>query len=386
MIEITAKDKCSGCHACANACPKNCIRMLSDEEGFQYPQVDKDICINCGLCEKVCPIIHKWKPDESSSTAAMAVINQNEEIRLKSSSGGVFTLIAEEVINQGGVVYGAAFAEDFRSVQHICVDNSSDLEKLRGSKYVQSKITDTYKQAEEFLKQGRIVLFSGTPCQIGGLYSYLGSEYENLLTQDIICHGVPSPLVWEKYTEYRTKIDGSEVHKISFRNKNTGWKNFSMQFEYQNNTGYIMSLSQDPFMKAFLNNLCLRPSCYNCNFKTKIRQSDFTLADLWGAEHIFPNMNDDKGISLVLVNSEKGMDVFKRIRHFVKSECVDLDLALKYNSSMTASVQLPSARAKFMSAVQTANFDKLEKDFLRVSTLCRLKRKIKTVVHRPVKK
>lgn len=260
MIIIDDKTNCSGCHACANACPKNCISMVSDEEGFWYPQVNKEKCIDCGLCEKVCPIIHKWQPDDSRKTTAIAAINLNEEIRLESSSGGIFTLKAEKIIDQGGVVFGAAFSDDFKSVRHICVDNKADLEKLRGSKYVQSKISDTYKHAKEYLDSGRKVLFSGTPCQIGGLYSYLRKPYENLLTQDIICHGVPSPMVWEKYVEKCERKAASEMQRVFFRHKKYGWKSYSMAMEFTNHTKYIRTLLEDPYMRLFLSNSCLRPS------------------------------------------------------------------------------------------------------------------------------
>ena len=239
MIKVEEKSRCSGCHACSNACPKNCIQMTSDEEGFWYPQVDKEKCINCGLCEKVCPIIHKWQPDDSRTTTAMAAINLNEEIRLKSSSGGIFTLIAEEIIKQGGVVFGAALTDDFRSVHHIYVDNTDDLEKLRGSKYVQSKIGDTYKQAKDYLDSGRKVLFTGTPCQIGGLYSYLRTPYENLFTQDIICHGVPSPMVWEKYIEGHERKASSKTNIVTFRNKANGWKAYSVFIGFDNYKEYL---------------------------------------------------------------------------------------------------------------------------------------------------
>ena len=279
MIIIDDKTKCSGCHACANACPKNCISMVSDEEGFWYPQVNKEKCIDCGLCEKVCPIIHKWQSDDSLTTTAMAAINLNEEIRLKSSSGGIFTLIAEKIIDQGGVVFGAAFSDDFKSVQHICVDNIADLDKLRGSKYVQSKIGDTYKQAKEYLDSGRKVLFSGTPCQIGGLYSYLRKPYENLLTQDIICHGVPSPMVWEKYVEEHERKISSKANKVTFRNKKNGWKAYSVFIGFENRKQYLKEHSADMYIKAFLSDICLRPSCFDCQFKGIKRHADITLTD-----------------------------------------------------------------------------------------------------------
>ena len=357
MNKVEEKSRCSGCHACANACPKNCIQMISDEEGFRYPQVDKEKCINCGLCEKVCPIIHKWQPDDSRTTTAMAAINLNEEIRLKSSSGGIFTLIAEEIINQGGVVFGAAFADDFRSVHHICVDNTDDLEKLRGSKYVQSKIGDTYKQAKDFLDSGRKVLFTGTPCQIGGLYSYLRKPYENLFTQDIICHGVPSPMVWEKYVDEREKKAASKTQRMFFRHKKYGWKTFAVLFEFSNNTAYIKNLREDSFMRAFLTNTCLRPSCYDCSFKTVKRQADITLADFWGIQNVLPEMDDDKGTSLVLVHSDKGQQMLKILSDRMNCKPVDCDVVEKYNSAGIKSCQKNSNRDSFISEIVSADFE-----------------------------
>lgn len=282
MIEIIQKEKCSGCHGCVNACPKHCITMHPDTEGFWYPQINKEQCIACGLCEKVCPIIRKNESDDHFTTKAMAAINQDEEIRLKSSSGGVFTLIAEEIIKQGGAVFGAAFSEDFKSVHHICVDTVEGLDKLRGSKYVQSRIGDTYKQAKAFLEEGKKVLFTGTPCQISGLYAYLAKPYENLYTQDLICHGTPSPMVWKKYVEYREQKAASKTQRMFFRHKQYGWKTYAVLFEFANNTAYGKTLHEDAFMKVFLSNICLRPSCYACSFKTLHRESDLTLADFWG--------------------------------------------------------------------------------------------------------
>ena len=337
MLEIDNKSLCSGCHACANACPQNCIQMISYEEGFWYPQVDKDNCIECGLCEKVCPILHKWQSDENRLTTAMAAINLNEEIRLKSSSGGIFTLIAEEIINQGGVVFGAAFANDFRSVHHIFVDNTKDLEKLRGSKYVQSKIGDTYKQAKDFLDGGRMVLFTGTPCQIGGLYSYLRKPYENLFTQDIICHGVPSPMVWKKYVDEREKKAASTTQRMFFRHKKYGWKTFAVLFEFLNSTVYMKNLHDDSFMRAFLSNLCLRPSCYNCSFKSIKRQADITLADFWGVQNELPEMDDDKGTSLVLVHSVKGEKQLAALAGIAKTQICDFSVIEKNNSAAVKS-------------------------------------------------
>lgn len=365
MIEIKDKSNCSGCHACANACLKNCIDLISDEEGFWYPQVDKGKCIDCGLCKKVCPIIHKWQPDESRTTKAIAAINMNEDIRLKSSSGGVFTLIAEEIINQGGVVFGAAFADDFRSVHHICVDNTDDLNKLRGSKYVQSKIGDSYKQAKDYLDSGRTVLFTGTPCQIGGLYSYLRKQYDNLLTQDIICHGVPSPMVWEKYVDEREQKAASTTQRMIFRYKKYGWKSFAVLFEFSNNTAYVKNHREDSFMKAFLLNSSLRPSCYACSFKGIKRQADVTLVDFWGVHNVAPNMDDDKGTSLILIHSIKGKKLFDNISDKIRSLEVDTEVITRFNPAIIKSVLANKKRSAFFKAIQRA--DCFEKAVKKVS-------------------
>ena len=357
MIKIASKEKCSGCHACANSCPKNCIQMISDEEGFWYPQVNKEKCIDCGLCEKVCPIMHKWEPNENSKTTAMAAINLNDEVRLKSSSGGIFTLIAEEIINQGGVVFGACFADDFKSVHHICVDNIDDLEKLRGSKYVQSKIGDTYKLAKDFLDSGRKVLFTGTPCQIGGLYSYLRKPYDSLCTQDIICHGVPSPMVWEKYVEEREKKAVSTTQRMFFRHKKYGWKTYSVLFEFSNNTEYVKKYHEDLFMKAFLNDLCLRPSCYYCSFKSLKRQADITLADFWGIQNVLSEMDDDKGTSLIIIHSDTGQMLFDSICYGIKSENVNVSIVEKYNPAIINSCGMNNKRSSFIAEIQNGDFD-----------------------------
>ena len=359
MIDISSKDQCSGCHACSNVCPKDCIQMLSDSEGFWYPQINKDKCIDCGLCEKACPIIHRWQPDESRTTTALAAMNKNETIRLRSSSGGIFSLLAEYIIAQGGIVFGAVFSDDFRSVHHICVDNTSDLDKLRGSKYVQSKIGDTYKQAKEYLDSGRKVLFTGTPCQIGGLYSFLRKEYDNLYTQDIICHGVPSPMVWEKYLAERERKAASKTQRIFFRHKKYGWRTYAVLFEFSNNTAYVKSLQEDSFMRAFLSNSCLRPSCYNCSFKTAKRKADITLADFWGVQYVMSDMDDNKGTSLVLVHSDKGKGLISSIRENIVFKETNIDTAIKYNPALIHSAKVGSKRDDYMHEINVGYVDEL---------------------------
>ena len=329
MIYIKDKKECCGCSACVQKCPKQCISLQEDNEGFLYPIVDKETCINCGLCEKVCPVLHQNQPRKTLK--AYAAINKNEEIRLQSSSGGVFTLLAEKIINEGGVVFGARFDDNWE-VKHDYTDTIEGLAAFRGSKYVQSRIEDNFQKAENFLKEGHKVLFSGTPCQIAGLKRYLRKEYENLLTIDIICHGVPSPKVWNMYLKetcfklLKNKPNETEksvsqmdetykscIEAISFRSKITGWKKYSFMLQLKtpddNNENAVVfaePFAENIFMRAFLSDIILRPSCYECPAKQGKSHSDITIADFWGIDKIDPAFDDDKGCSAILLNTEKG--------------------------------------------------------------------------------
>ena len=367
MIQITKKQNCSGCHACVAVCPKGCISMQRDKEGFLYPIADKSSCINCGLCEKACQSINPIK--SKAIPKAYAAYNKNEDVRMKSSSGGTFTLIAEYIINKGGAVFGAAFDEEL-NVHHVCVERKEDLYRLRGSKYLQSTIGETYKTAKQVLNQGRYVLFTGTPCQIDGLLHYLNKKYDKLYTQDIICHGVPSPMVWQKYLKYQGSVYGGEVDRKSlpaFRRKDEGWKRYSVSYRFADDTEYRQTLDKDLFMNAFLSNICLRPSCYNCHSKSLNRNSDITLADFWGIENELPEMFDDKGTSLVLVNSDKGLRLFNDISENMKYREIEVNRAVKYNPSVRSSVKKPANRKRFMRKVNDRNFKEMVEKYKRLS-------------------
>ena len=379
MIKITQTTMCSGCSSCAQICPKNCITMMPDTEGFSYPKIDESKCVNCGLCEKACPILSKNELNQYN-TVAYAAVNNDEKIRLLSSSGGVFTAIASSIVSRGGVVFGAAFDADF-NVVHRCVDRVKDIQLLRGSKYVQSKIGDTYRQAKEYLQNGRIVYFSGTPCQVAGLYKYLGRVYDNLITQDVVCHGVPSPLVWQKYLSSRKNFSIENLISVSFRDKRHSWEKYQISIESDGDR-IETEHSQDPYMKAFLYNLCLRPSCYDCAFKGVERKSDLTLADYWGIQNIHPELDDDKGVSLVLVNSSKGREMLESVIETIFIKPTDLGTAIKYNSAAVVSVKLPKTREKFMRDIQKQSFDRVVNRYAKDTLICQMRRFLAKIYHK----
>ena len=352
---LVTKNQCCGCSACQDVCPKNAITMVEDKEGLLYPVIDENKCIDCGMCCNVCPSINV--KTKESLLKAYAAYNKNEKIRLKSSSGGIFTLIAEDILKKNGTVYGAAFDENFE-VKHIRITNITELEKLRGSKYVQSNCNGIYSKCKRDLDSGMNVLFSGTPCQIEALKCYLKKSYDNLFCIDIICHGVPSRLVWRKYLQYRVNFAKSKIEQIAFRLKNEGWKQYAVQFVFANGTAYCQNLHKDIFMRGFLKNLYLRPSCYACKFKTKERISDITVADFWGINNIYPDIDDDKGISLVIVHSIKGSNLFEKLKTNMFCIEVNIDNAIKYNKSMIISVKNNIERNKFFS--ELLNYDYIE--------------------------
>ncbi len=381
MITITNKENCMGCYACATICPRTCISMENDNEGFWYPIVDHDRCIECGMCVKVCPImqIPNKEREQGTKPLAYAAYNKDDTIRLGSSSGGLFTLIAEDVLRAGGVVFGACFDDQF-NVIHDYVEKVNELSKFQGSKYVQSKIGGNYEQVREFLQHGRLVLFTGTPCQISGLKHYLGKDYENLFCQDIVCHGVPSLKVWQKYVLYRENRADAPARRIAFRRKDRGWKRYSVSFLFNNDTEYLQILHQDLYMQGFLKNICLRPSCHACQFKTVNRESDITLADFWGIQNVLPEMDDDKGTSFVIIHSEKGKRLFERIQRFVVYCEVDVWQGIQHNLAMIKSVKRHPCRDDFFEQLDHERIDKLIRRLCRDKLPVRIKRKMKAGV------
>lgn len=386
MINIEKKENCSGCHACYNICPNGAIKMMVDEKGFKYPTIDREKCIDCGLCEKVCPIINKQ--NKENSPKVIACYNKDEEIRMKSSSGGIFSLIAEEIINRGGVVCGAAFDEDF-NLSHQFVEDAEQLDRLRTSKYLQSSIDDTYEKTKEYLLDDRYVLFTGTPCQIQGLLTYLGKDYDRLYTQDIVCHGVPSPMIWKKYMEYRKHIDNKVPKAINFRDKKQeGWHLFSLSFNY-GDSEYAKNQKEDYYMKVFLKDVCLRDSCYQCCFRDKNRMSDITLADFWKTEEMAPELDDNKGTSLVLINSEKGNELYELIKKKIIYKEISIENAMISNPAIIRSPKKHNKkREKFFKEINNGeiDFERLAKKYAKKTSVIRKNiRRIKKVIKKIIR-
>lgn len=363
MIKITDKSKCSGCHACASICAKKAITMTADSDGFLYPQVDMEKCVDCGLCEKVCPICNPMPENKSLYSDAYAAYMNDDSVRLTSSSGGVFTAVAEHILSNDGVVFGAALSDNCRSVKHIAVTDVSGLSKLRGSKYTQSTVSDAYISAKKYLDDGRTVLFTGTPCQTTGLLAYLRLAYDNLYTQDIVCHGVPSPLVWNRYVGFREEVAGSKACDTSFRDKTHGWKYYSMSMRFSDGSSYCETLRKDTYLKGFLADIYIRNSCYSCHFRGSGRHSDITLADYWGISASAPDMDDDKGTSLVMINSAKGRKLFDSVSDRLVVRKSDIATAAKGNPAIFKSPTIQKNRSKFYS-----QFGKTE--MLRLITDC----------------
>lgn len=356
MIQIEDKSSCCGCSACYAICPKQCISLSADKEGFLYPVVNAEVCINCGLCEKVCPVLHPKKKE--SQPDVFAAINTDEKIRQQSSSGGIFTLIAEKVIDEGGVVFGARFNQNWEVV-HDYTETKEGLSCFRGSKYVQSNLGNSFNQAKSFLDTGRKVMFTGTPCQIAGLKNFLRKSYDNLLAVDVVCHGVPSPVVWKEYLNQSVKNIYKKqplskgtlklkdvIQNISFRSKENGWKNYHVAIEYKNRERESVPFYQNVYMNAFLSDFSLRSSCFACPAKLDNMQGDITLADCWGIDELMPEIDDDKGCGLMLIHNPAIWKQYDEVSSIVKYP-LSLSDVVKYNPMITRSVNSPVNRTLF---------------------------------------
>lgn len=348
-LKIASDEKCTGCGACVNKCPVNALFMKENEEGFLVPVVDEEKCIHCGICSKVCPVDGASAGNiHTAGSPECYAIMAEDDIRDKSSSGGLFTLLAKFIIERGGSVCGAAFNPDW-SVSHIIIDNVDDLDKLRGSKYVQSNINTCYQKIKLLLEDDRYILFSGCPCQVAGLYAYLGKDYKKLLTMDILCHGAPSPGVWIKYLNENFKSE--KIISVNFRDKkNIGWSCSKVTVKTDKKE-YV----SDDYTKAFHKSIINRKSCSDCNFSAYPRPADITGGDFWGISDYSESMNDKKGTSLVLLNSSKGNEVFSNLNGIKNLERIYLSKDYN-NGCLVHNVKESYARTKFFELNKTMSY------------------------------
>lgn len=377
-IKIDDKRKCCGCGACVNVCPINCIKMEYDEEGFLYPVVDNEKCVNCGKCKKVCMYLNENAVNESVS--AYAAYNLDNAERETSSSGGVFVAVAQTVLSEGGVVYGTVFDCE-NGAKHIRVDDFVELEKIKGSKYLQSDTTDCFRRVKEDLCAGKKVLFSGTPCQIKGLKKYLSSvDISELICVDIVCHGVPSKIMFDSYKQYLESKYKNKISEIYFRNKDKGWKNYSIKIVLENGKEVVIKTSENFYMKAYLSNIFLRQSCYECISNNYHNESDITIGDYWGAERLHSDIDDDKGLSAVIVRTEKGKEYLGKAAEKLFIRETDYHDIIKNNPNVENSCRQSGDRKKFLTDMKVTDFDRLVKVNFGVSLFTRIKRKLKAII------
>lgn len=329
MIEINKKQNCCGCTACVAICPKDCIEMKEDKEGFLYPVIYKNKCINCGACERVCPILNVRR-EEPFEQVAYIVQNKDKKVLRESTAGGAFTAIAKYVLQCGGVVFGVELGQDLVA-RHVYIECESELSRFRNSKYVQSSVGGgTLRSVKFFLEQGKVVCFSGTPCQIAGLKSYLRKDYENLIAVDVVCRAVPSPLIFRKYVEYQENRMQETITSVRFRDKYYGYKYSTMNVITNRNQGnYHNGVESDPWLRAFFSNICDRPSCHQCEFRSRYHASDFTIWDCFHVGRFSKELDNDEGATRMLVHSYKGREIFESISQELKYIKISPDSAMK---------------------------------------------------------
>lgn len=364
MEKVLEREICSGCTACANICPKEAITMKKGIDGFKHPVINQEKCINCGLCKKTCPVLNT--KNNNSINKCYAAYCNDDEYTNNSSSGGLFSLIANYVLEENGIIIGAAFIEN-NKLNHIAISKKEELKKLKGSKYLQSDLKNIFKYIKENIKSTKI-LFVGTPCQVAGLKSFLNKDYENLITIDLFCHGVPSPKLFEKYVDYLEKKYNDKLIFYNFRDKSTGWDTYSNTAAFKN-TNMTELRTKNNYMELFLSDNALRESCYNCNFKLGNKYSDITLGDFWGIKEVYPEIYNKKGVSAVIINTEKGQELFAKVSNKLTYKECSLGDIVERNPSLIKSAKLSNKRKSLFNDLDNIPFDKLTRIYRKRTPL-----------------
>lgn len=379
MIEVKNKKDCCGCSACAQACAKGCIMMVEDEEGFLYPNIDKDSCVECGLCEKVCPVLNV-KPEEKKEQKAFVVQNRDLEVLRQSTSGGAFTAIAQWILSEGGIVCGAAYDGDL-TVKHVFVENVESLKKFRNSKYVQSQIGDTFKKTKEYLQSGKKVLYSGTPCQLEGLLTYLRKPYENLWTVDVVCHACPSPLMFRKYKEWQ-KAKGDDIENIAFRDKHYGYKYSTMSVFRKTSKNYHEGIDTDPYLRAFFQHISVRPSCFACAFKKQYRLTDFTIWDCFDVDRFCKEMDNDRGVTKIMCHTKRAQMAMPNLEKYLKVCEITPEDAVEGEKEIFQSASTCDKRDEFFHDLNTMPVEECFNKYFPLSIRHRLEKQIRLWTNR----
>lgn len=371
------KKTCIGCGLCADVCPKKCITMQVDNEGFLQPVIDKTECINCGLCDKKCPVIQPR--NEIKPITAYAVKDKDEESRMKSASGGASAVFAKYVLKNGGAYSAVKLDGDFAAVHDIC-ENTEKIDLFRDSKYIQSDMTGIYKKISDELSKGKKVFATGTPCQVAALRSKFGCENENLILCDLVCQGVPSPLVLKKYVEYAEYAAGKKMTGFYFRDKTNGWQKSNTKMVFADGSEKIVARSESEFFDIFANNISMRECCFKCNFREFNIYSDITIGDYWGIDKKYPEFNDDKGCSLVMINTVRGKKFFDEVCENTDYIETGVDFAVETHPKLLKSVAPNLLRenffAKFNKDISPKEFKKIVEEFTGSGIINRVKRKI----------
>lgn len=385
MSRLCPKHECCGCSACVSVCPRSCISMVADSEGFFYPSVNASECINCHLCTNVCPALAQLTDIKPQGVFASHNIDNN--IVKISSSGGVFSVLAKHVISKKGMVYGAEY-DEMMNVVFSTADTEEKTNKIRGSKYVQARINDCFKDVRLKLQQDVDVLFTGTPCQVAGLKSFLRKPYENLFTMEVVCHGVPSEKVWQKHLQVikAKHLDNRNVKNVVFRYKEEDWRSYKICYSTQDGASYLTVRGDDAYFRGFVRCLYTRPSCEMCLYKNGASGADLTVGDLWGVERILKDGGNSLGESLVIANTEKGMKLLRQNAELLSMKAIDLADAKPYNEGLLEHALPHRNRNSFFQMIDaTEDIDALIDGMLKPNVSERLKEekiKIMTLVDR----
>jgi len=378
VINVDDKVNCCGCEACFNVCPSKCITMENDEEGFLYPKVNNSLCTGCGLCENVCPIINYVQHGENNKQEGYILQHKNDEICKQSTSGGAFTGIATYVINHGGIVFGVEMSDDL-IVKHACAEKIEELSKFRNSKYVQSRIGTIYQNVKEELDKDRMVCFSGTPCQIEGLRHYLRKKYSNLVLVDVVCRAVPSPGIWNKYVNYETNNIGG-IASVRFRDKTLGYQYSTMELRAKNGKIFRSGIESQPWLRMFFSGMIIRPSCTECKFRNRYRNSDLTIWDCFNSYRFDKNMNERRGTTRVLVHTENGKNIIEGIKNSYIITQQDATILVRDVKEMHTSPKANSRKNDFFRDINNLPFEYVLKEYYPNTIKVKITKRIRIIL------